>query len=494
MGEQKNRYNEQEYINDFIDELIMECKPTPPPNLDQDMAAMLETVRSVKRLRSDEVPWEWPEEKKSSPVRSKSGRPEWIKWLSAAAAIFLIVGFLQTQRQSDDAMDMVATEMAPEEAGPRMMMDTDGGQFALVAEAYQAMENYVGTMEVVRDYDGVTWEETVEITYQKPNRFVSVTRVDTGEPLTRIYDGQKLLISYRGEDAQDVTIEAMGPEALNQYLSDYHLGTMLEEIRNAPEVNILGEEKINGQQTTLYEYRYDSDQPFSRVWVDESLQLPLKQKIIHGNGDRTIRQYTSLAVDVDLDESVFAFDFEENQELHFASAEAEEAFERTEEAKDVSMAMIDDGAGLSTATVFNIIDSYYLELNLLESPYGLREFRLSEDVREQLTSRPVQPGQLVSVEFQEAEANGELEMTALNQIDQVVVEGYYQGAVDSHSVEVIIEGHPRVLSVDEEAVEGVRALSEQQASEGTEGIPVRMIIEASEITLNGKITEIIRLD
>ncbi len=493
MDKQNNRYNEQEYLNDFIDELIMECKPTPPPNLDQDTAAMLETVRSVKRLRSDEVSWEWTKEKQKRSGSSKIRRQAWVKWLSAAAVIFLIAGFIQMQDQQDDA-DFLAMDSAPEEMAPRTMMEMDNGTFAFVAEAYQMLDNYVGTMEVAHELDDESWEETVEITYQKPNQFVSVKRVEDGEPLTRIYDGGRFMVSYRGEESDEITIEAIGPEALDFYLSDYHLGTMLEEIRNAPDVNLLGHETINGHSVTVYEYRYDPEQPFNRVWVDEHLQLPLKQEVNHSNGDSMTREFTSLSVDVDLDESVFSFNVEDADKIHFASAEAEEAWERTEDSEDVSMAMTEVTDGISTATVFNLIDSYYLELNLLGAPYGLQEFRLAENVREKLARRPLKPGQLVSIQFHKSEEQETLVINRLNRIDQVVVEGFYQGALDSQFVEVVIEEHPRVLAVGKEAVDDVRKLSEKMAEVNLGGILVRITIEASDMALNGEITELVVLD
>ncbi|SMP62667.1 hypothetical protein [Anoxynatronum buryatiense] len=89
-----NRQEQEEYVNDFIDSLIMECSPAAPSSMNQEMADLLETVRGVKRLRSDK---ELLDEMLtngdvSQRRRVAARRKPWMKWTSAAAALFLLVG------------------------------------------------------------------------------------------------------------------------------------------------------------------------------------------------------------------------------------------------------------------------------------------------------------------------------------------------------------------------------------------------------------------
>lgn len=289
MDKEKIHQRDQEYLNGFIDELIMECKPTPPTGLDSDTSAMLETVRGIKRLRQDELSWEWPEEKQKKAKSLTMGRTAWKKWIPAVAVFILILGIAQSQNSYEESTDYVAMDSpmegsaSPEESAPRMMIEKDSLQSFSLAE----------------------------------------------------------------EQAS------------------------------------------------------------------------------------------------------------------------------------------------SAATVFNIRNNDFIELNLLERPYGLKEFKIPQEVADQLKTNPLQPGQLVTIEFHEkGEANG-WELSGIRPIDEVVVEGLYLGRVDSHSVEVLIQGYPRVLAVDREVLETVEALSHQIDIGKTQGLPVKVTIETSDITLNGKITEIV---
>lgn len=297
MDKNKSLYHETEYLNDFIDELIMECKPTAPPYLDQDMANMLETVRSVKRLKSDEEKWDWQEPQQKSETSTlllSPQRKKWIKWISVAATIFLIVGVLQIQRAPEELMELASTDIAMEES----------------------------------------------------------------------VDMQK-----------DAAPQDAAPRA----------------------------------------------------------------------------------------------------------------FSVTEEAPEA--AMMDPVDKKSTATVFNVIDRNYLELNLLEEPFGVHQFKVSEEIQEQLTAYPVQPGALISINFEEMETE-QWKLINLEQIDQVMVTGIFHGAVDSNSVEVSINGHYRVLSVSEEAAEEMKHISERMAEEASQEKFVRMTITSSEIMLNGEVKTI----
>ena len=94
MVKAMNRQQQEEYVNDFIDSLIMECSPPAPSSMNQEMADMLEAVRGVKRLRSDKALLE--ELLVTDPVvprrKITTRLKPWMKWTSAAAVLFLLVG------------------------------------------------------------------------------------------------------------------------------------------------------------------------------------------------------------------------------------------------------------------------------------------------------------------------------------------------------------------------------------------------------------------
>ena len=127
MLNQMSQQQQEDYLNDFIDALTVECKPVPPTSLDQDFAAMLETVRGVKRLRREkELLADWgsmdvDDTALGSDTRVKN-KPSWRKlWVSGAAVaatLFLAFGIFSQINRMSPALESI-------EEGPAMLRSAE---------------------------------------------------------------------------------------------------------------------------------------------------------------------------------------------------------------------------------------------------------------------------------------------------------------------------------------------------------------------------------
>ncbi|MEN1761490.1 hypothetical protein [Anoxynatronum sibiricum] len=151
MVKAMNRQEQEEYVNDFIDSLIMECSPAAPSSMNQEMADLLETVRGVKRLRSEK---ELLDQMRATGDTSQHRRPAarlkpWMKWTSAAAALFLLVGVVsliqrmpQLTQSPDSAPSMMRSAQpadAPEEPLSMAAAGVDEAEEDNAADGTEAM-------------------------------------------------------------------------------------------------------------------------------------------------------------------------------------------------------------------------------------------------------------------------------------------------------------------------------------------------------------------
>ena len=127
MLNQMSQQQQEDYLNDFIDALTVECKPVPPTSMDQDFAAMLETVRGVKRLRREKelladlgnMDMKNTAFGTGTHINNKpSWRKLWISGAAVAATLFLAFGiFSQINRMSPSLENL--------EEGPAMLRSAE---------------------------------------------------------------------------------------------------------------------------------------------------------------------------------------------------------------------------------------------------------------------------------------------------------------------------------------------------------------------------------
>ncbi len=173
MLNQMTQQQQEDYLNDFIDALIVECKPAPPTSMDQDFAAMMETIRGVKRLRSEkelltDLETDGVDLITARAVDGEKQKPSWRKlWISGAAVaatLFLAFGIFSQINRMNPAMEAVeeapamlrSAEVAedtetPAEAGPESAAIEAAPEIAASEAAPEAEEGespgIIGAME-----------------------------------------------------------------------------------------------------------------------------------------------------------------------------------------------------------------------------------------------------------------------------------------------------------------------------------------------------------
>lgn len=154
MLNQMSQQQQEDYLNDFIDALTVECKPVPPTSMDQDFAAMLETVRGVKRLRKEK---KLLADLGSMDVndtafgtgtrinKKPSWRKLWVSGAAVAATLFLAFGIFSQINRMSPSLESVEespamlrsaemaedTEMPAEAAPEAAASDQDPGIMAM---------------------------------------------------------------------------------------------------------------------------------------------------------------------------------------------------------------------------------------------------------------------------------------------------------------------------------------------------------------------------
>ncbi|RQD76100.1 MAG: DUF2092 domain-containing protein [Candidatus Syntrophonatronum acetioxidans] len=279
----------KEILSDFIDDLNKERKPRAyrASQVDEETEKLFETVRALRRTQRK---GEEGKGTKNSQVTKGGGRTgsnrqqveSPLAWrlkkaaLVAGAALLILVAFL----------GVLDTEYFPQQ-------NIVHG----VVKAYEDLESYAGTAEIRSRRNGeVDYQETIEITYQKPWRYKAVHHFD-GREVKNISDGERLVSVY----PHDITVDNVFPE---KELWRYHIGNQVWELKGAEEVKEVGEESILGRQALVLEYRYrDYDY---RMWIDKKTNLPLKKELTRHDGTSSlVVEFKDIEINPQVDPELF---------------------------------------------------------------------------------------------------------------------------------------------------------------------------------------------
>ena len=198
-------------LSDFIDTLNEEKKPrfdlTDAEDYLDELEALFETVRAVKRLKKEEL-------KRPSSTYGmrfyKSSISKKSLSIAVVAAVFIsiLAGIWHLG-----------------------VWNKSGNIVYAMVEAYEQLDSYKGVMEFSLQNKGdIMIKEKREITYQKPNKFHVVTTI--GERIfTKIYDGKETMISFHGDETDQMIVDYMSEELLQFFLEDYHICTHIYELK-----------------------------------------------------------------------------------------------------------------------------------------------------------------------------------------------------------------------------------------------------------------------
>ena len=262
-------------IDNFIEDLLREKKPRAYSETvaheesveDEEIEKLFETVRAVKRLRSNKV-------------RRRVWQQRWFRGTAAVAAALLVVL----------GVGILRPGVLPE-----------ANMVEAVVKAYEELNSYSGVVEIRGERgDTIEFRETIHVNYKKPFKYNAIHRYDGYE---RVYqsDGQRLAIV----DADRVTVDNLFPE---KELWRYHIGTTIYELEAASEVESLGTETLFGREAIMLEYSYSGDSESHFLWIDRATNLPLRKVLNHPEGTRLVVEFQELQINPALDESIFDLD------------------------------------------------------------------------------------------------------------------------------------------------------------------------------------------
>lgn len=273
-----NENRHEEYIDEFIDNLRNEQKPAfyrrqeqgKETGKDAELEKMFETVRAVKRIKKT-----GKYSTTAAFFRSRSFKGA----VAAAAAILLVLGL--------NLFNLTGIN--------------DGNIVHAVVEAYEELHSYKGVVEIRSEREGETdFLETIEIKYQKPLQY-SAFHIWNNSERHYLSDGEKLAII----GPTKITVDNLFPE---RELWRYHIGTAVWELEEAAEINVLGKEKIFERNTTVLEYRFPGDEDFHQMWIDESVNLPLRKVLNQPDGSSLTVEFKELEINPALEEDSFAWE------------------------------------------------------------------------------------------------------------------------------------------------------------------------------------------
>ena len=275
MDKHKNRTTHEDAIDDFIEDLLKEKKPRVynKPTVhgehvkDGEMEKLFETVRAVKRLRSNKV-------------KRRVSQQRWFRGVTAvAAALLIVIGIGIFRPGFFPEVNMVEA----------------------MVKAYEELESYSGVVEIRGERDDVVeFRESIHINYKKPFKYSAIHHYSGYE---RRYqsDGQRLAIV----DEDRVTVDNLFPE---KELWRYHIGTTIYELEAASEVQLLGTEILFGREAIMLEYRYSGDGESHFLWIDRATNLPLRKVLNHPEGTRLVVEFQELQINPVLHENIFALE------------------------------------------------------------------------------------------------------------------------------------------------------------------------------------------
>jgi outer membrane lipoprotein-sorting protein len=390
-------------LENKLDQYINNLNEEKKPQYDDELSEMFETVRAVKSLKNPQT----INKGVSNKVKSKSIFRKIIT--VAAMLIFVVTGFLYFS--SDDNINIANAMM----------------------EAYNSITGYQGSLRFAHTINGNTTEQEIDIIYQKDNMFYTVTKTN-GNKFTRIYDGGDKMISFHGDDPQTVIIDYMDETSVSFYLQDYNLADYVYQMQHAIDVERLESTTFLGQNVDIYQYRFDSDQPLSKVWLNE-VNLPLK---IESNYENSvlIREFLEFEVNPNVDQSIFKYEIKPNQEIHYTSEKPEEE----EPSFDVDH---------TSAIGYYIgqIDNNHIEVNLIDAGLHVKSFRTEETLRDTVES--LEENTLVNISFEVS--GGIATVTSVTAIDNATITGYYLGDADTNFSEFMISDEIIMIAITEKA-------------------------------------------
>ncbi|APM39027.1 LolA family protein [Clostridium kluyveri] len=253
--------DKEKKLTDYIDSLNNEKKPKEHGNAADtpEMEELFETVRLVRSLKEPALPEDNYVKNLANNVSKqllrekalkRSGKRRLLGIASAAAAVALIV-ILNILRPFGK-LDMVyAMEKAFQE------VKAYHGVLQVVETNAQGKSVVQSKIEVWADKEGKYYVKGLEGSQK------DVITVNNGQKKWQIQPGQK-----------EVEVLAAFPDP---YSFTFELGKEIDDVKNALETKIVGEEKVSGRAAIIMEVTPKGGIPY-KIWIDKDTKMPLQKQ------------------------------------------------------------------------------------------------------------------------------------------------------------------------------------------------------------------------
>jgi outer membrane lipoprotein-sorting protein len=269
--------NIQKKLSDYIDKLNAEEKPAEHenPTDSPELEKLARTVRLVRSLKEPALPdADFPRRlscavterlsKEDSVKKPKGARLVWAVAVAAVVVVVFIMNFILPFGKTSIVHAM--------------------------EKAFQDVKAYHGVLEIVES--NAVGEEIIqaklEVWADKEGHYYVEGLEGPQKGLITVNNGQKKWQTRPHE--KQVCIFPTFPDP---YRFAFELGREIEEVKNAMETNIIGEDVISGRKTSVIEVLPHGGVPY-RIWIDKDTRLPLQRQSSMQNSLQYTVTYTRI--------------------------------------------------------------------------------------------------------------------------------------------------------------------------------------------------------
>lgn len=339
--------NMEKKISDYIDQLNKEVKPIEHNQFNEsaDYEELMDTVRTIRNLKEPEYPDENFSRRLAASVKgaanmnNKRNKYVWITRTVAAAAVVALVFLVNMFMPTNNGNIVNAMEKALKE------LKAYHGIIEVVELNGQGDKVLQGRREVWADRNGNYYLKELE------GSMKGLVTVNNGDKKWQIR-----------EDTKQVHIFSAFPDA---YRFTFELGKEIENIKNAVNVKVIGEENILGRETSKIEVTPDGGAVYY-LWVDKETNLPLQRETAMENAVQYQITYTEIEYLDEIPSELLEYNIPEG--FGEIDKNGEQVFENIQEAKEIIgfepklISQIPEGYSLKTIAVEmknNRLNLYY---------------------------------------------------------------------------------------------------------------------------------------
>lgn len=268
-------------LSEYIDTLNDEKKPIEHVKAvkSTELQELMDTVRLVKSLKEPALPdMNYPQKvvreigcKLPQKTSSKKSKQAWFVGFGTVAAAVILI----------------------------LIMNLSFGRNNIVyamEQAFQEVKTYHGVLEIIEsDEAGVnTIQAKREVWASKEGHYYIKELEGSQKGLITINNGE-----MKWQIRPDSKQIYLFPAFPDPYRFTFELGKEVENVKNAIETKVIGEEAVSGRMATILEVTPQGGASY-KLWIDKETKLPLKKQSAMQNA----LKYTVSYVNIDFNEAI----------------------------------------------------------------------------------------------------------------------------------------------------------------------------------------------